>query len=234
VAPSSSRPAAACRRTRGWWLACLSLLAGAAQASEPATAGPPHAWPEGRSFTLRIHLDVAARPGDVALIRSGRPEEKICTAPCDAVVEVLPEEEYYFSVAGAPDSSTFRFRPRDGAVDLQVRPGSTAARIAGVAALVAGAVTASIGSVLDFHDNQFAASGLHWGRGLAVQAAGTGISIAGALLIVLNGTSWEVTRRVDAPAPAGPLGSALRRLRDGSASVEFDPTRGALLVGGRF
>lgn len=211
-----------------------------AWAEEPRASGAPVAWPEGRSFTLKIHLDSPA-PG-AELHRLGRRDEKICAAPCDRVVEVLPEDEYYFSVPGAPDSSTFHFQPRDGLVDLSVKPGSTGARIAGVVALVLGALTTSVGSVIDFHDNQNSASGTRVGPGLAVEGVGLGVTVVGALAVLLNGTTWAVTRRLDAPPPAGhgmgqndaSQGDANQRGPRVTAWLDFDPGRHQVVLAGRF
>ena len=210
--------------------ALVWVAAPRAGAEEPQASGAPVAWPEGRSFTLKIHLGSPA-PG-AELHRLGRRDEKICVAPCDRVVEILPEDEYYFAIPGAPDSSIFHFQPRDGQVDLAVRPGSTGARISGVVALVLGALTTSVGSVIDFRDNQTTATGTHVGPGLAVEAVGLGVTVVGALTVLLSGTTWEVTHRLDAPPPAG---HGMGRLEHRPKTwFDFDPARRQVVLVGRF
>ena len=212
-------------------LAALALSAATrAQAGDPLASGAPVAWPEGRSFTLKLHLESPA-PG-AELRRKGRRDEKICIAPCDSVVEVLPEDEYYFAIPGAPDSSLFHFQPRDGLVDLAVKPGSTGARIAGVTALVLGALTTSVGSLIDYRENQYRAIGTHVGPGVVVEGVGLAVTVVGALLVLLNGTTWEVTRRLDAPPPAGNgMGSLVPK---GKTWFEFDPARRQVVLAARF
>jgi hypothetical protein len=98
-------------------------------------------------------------------------------------------------------------------------------------ALVAGALTASVGPVIDYNNNQPYGTGVHAGPGLAVEAVGLGLTVVGALAVLLNGTTWAVTRRVDAPAPAGSgLGLVAPKVK---AWLDFDPARHQVVLAGR-
>jgi hypothetical protein len=71
-----------------------------------------------------------------------------CKAPCDAEVRFTESETFTLGGQGLVESAPFTFRPRNGAVTLQVKPRTPTDQTDGVALAKAGGFALGLGAVL--------------------------------------------------------------------------------------
>jgi hypothetical protein len=91
-----------------------------------------------------------------------------------------------------------------------------------------------VGSVIVFNDKQTYGVGAHVGPGAVVEAVGLGVTLVGVLAVLLNGTTWAVTRRLDAPPPAGGGMGRSEPVPTVLPWLDFDPARRQVVLAGRF
>lgn len=116
-------------------------------------------------------------------------EARVCTAPCDATIDVSRSPEFYVAGATVARSRTFSL-PREGAADVKVKPGSRPRYIAGWVTAVTGAAAALAGAtlmVVSNRDNRrLAIGGATLGSGALVLTLGAVLVVTGRTHVIVE------------------------------------------------
>jgi hypothetical protein len=114
------------------------------QSPRAASQAPlPNADPGQHPWRRRVHL--LSRDDRVELRRKG--DVVVCRAPCDAVVEFWPDDEFHLGGSGLTDSPRFTFALRPEDATLDVHPRSSSARAAGIGIAILGVLTEAAGDL---------------------------------------------------------------------------------------